>query len=58
MSPEQAIAELNAMPKGGDEEILHDQADKIVCEVLKSVGCREVAEAFEAAQDRVGFWYA
>lgn len=58
MTKQEAIAELNSMPANGDEECLHCRADFVVCEVLRSVGCEEVAKAFEEARERVGFWYA
>lgn len=50
--------ELDAMPKGGDEEGLHDHADNLLCEALRILGADNVADAFEQAKWRVGFWYA
>ena len=55
---EQIAQELDAMPQHGDEEILHGDADKLLCEALRLSGARKVADAFERAQERVGFWYA
>ena len=50
--------ELNAMREGGDEEADHSRAEEIVCSLLTEVGFEDAAKAFEAARDRVGFWYA
>lgn len=54
---EEIIAELNALT-GGDPETDHGTADDLLCEYLEVSGSPEVAAAFRAAQERVGFWYA
>lgn len=54
----EAVAELDAMPADTDEENAHGEADRILCEVLRESGLNEVADAFERARDRVGFWYS
>jgi hypothetical protein len=54
----EAVAALDAMPEGYCEEIGHSQADDILCECLRKLGAPEVADAFERARSRVGFWYA
>jgi hypothetical protein len=54
---QEAVAKLNALTSH-DPETAHGRADEILCEFIRSIGHAEVAEAFEAAADRVGFWYA
>ena len=60
MTPGQAylVDELKAMKAGGDTERDHGRADDILCEYLRSLGADEVVDAWKAAQDRCGFWYA
>lgn len=58
MKREDAIAELNAMNEGGDNEIAHGRADDILISVLKAEGLSDLAAAWERAANRVGFWYA
>lgn len=41
-----------------DPESAHGRAEDIICQFLKDNGFGDVAEAFEAARDRVGFWYS
>ena len=57
MTEEQAIAELNDMGDGSEEET-HDRADMILIELLRDTGFKEVSEAWLKARKRVGFWYA
>lgn len=54
----EAVADLNAMTEDGDQELSHSEADDILVRVLTEAGYIEVAAAFEAARERVGFWYA
>ena len=58
MTPAEAVQKLDEMPKDGDKEILHDEADLILVELLKENGFTEVVEAYLRARTRVGFWYA
>lgn len=53
-----AVQKLEEMQSGTDEEIAHGDADEILLSVLRFSGQREVVAAYEAARDRVGFWYA
>ena len=55
-----AVAQLEAMESGDDRETAHYDAEVILCRVLEAIGpeYRAVSEAFKAARDRVGFWYA
>jgi hypothetical protein len=53
---DKCVAKLDAL--NGDAETDHGTAEKILCEYLRFVGAGAVAEAFERAKDRVGFWYA
>lgn len=41
-----------------DPESAHGEAEDILMAFLKANEFPEVAEAFEKARDRVGFWYA
>ncbi len=65
MTPAQeAIAKLqaSAIPPDGftwkDPEDAHVEADQILCKFIRAIGHVEVADAFEAVRDHVGFWYA
>ena len=61
MEPKEVIAELDSMEEGMDEEICHGRADSIVMVMLMDSTdpeMRAVAQAWYAARDRVGFWYA
>jgi hypothetical protein len=53
-----AIGELNSMKPGDDPEIAHGRAEEILCEYLTAIGAKELANAFDEAVGRVGFWYA
>jgi hypothetical protein len=58
MTPAQeAVAKLQALT-GHDPEEEHGDAEEILCEFIRAIGHAEVADAFEAAANRVGFWYA
>lgn len=54
---QEAVAKLQALTWADPEEA-HGEADEILCEFLRAIGHTGVAAAFEAAADRVGFWYA
>lgn len=59
MDPEQIIAELDAMPEGGDNDGLHTRAERLLLDYLKQTrNGLAIAEAFERAADRVPFWYS
>lgn len=58
MTKDEAIAKLDAFPKGDDEEIAHSKADEILIDFLTDNGHEELAAAFTRARARVGFWYA
>ena len=53
-----AIEALDYMVKDDDPESSHGNAESIVLKFLHDAGHGDVAAAFEAARDRVGFWYA
>ena len=57
MTPQEAIEKLNAFQDDDPEEV-HGDADDILLAVLRSNGLSEVADAWEACRERVGFWYA
>lgn len=56
MTIKEAVAKLDAL--NGNPEFDHPEAERILCEYLKSHRASEVADAFNRANDRVGFWYA
>ena len=53
----EVIERLNALTKG-DPEIAHGEADDLLIAFLRWSGHSNVADAWVAACDRVGFWYA
>ena len=53
-----AIFMLDALKDGDDEEVAHGEAEQILMAFLRGNDFAKVADAFEAARDRVGFWYA
>lgn len=53
-----AVAKLNAMKEGDDEEACHTQAELVLQNLLRDLGFGEAADAFDGACHRVGFWYA
>jgi hypothetical protein len=58
LSRQALIASLDTMQKNGDPEALHATADDLLIQFLRNIGYGDVADAYEQAQDRVGFWYA
>ena len=58
MSKDEAIKQLNAITEDGDKESDHGTADSVLLEYLRASGGQEVADAFERARERAGFWYA
>jgi len=56
MNEQDAVDRLKHL--GGDPESDHGVAEEILCEFLRSCGHMDVADAFEEARDRIGFWYA
>lgn len=57
MTELRAIEELDTLD-GFDPEEAHTDAESILLAFLRHAGYTRVADAFEAANDRVGFWYA
>lgn len=59
MNTIEIIAKLDAL-YSGDTECDHIEADDLLLTFLKDhdPASREVAEAFERARKRCGFWYA
>lgn len=53
-----AVARLDGFPWDECPEDAHKQADAILLDVLRSNGLGEVADAWYACKERVGFWYA
>ena len=42
----------------GDPESAHGLADQCLIDFLRGAGFASIAEAYERAEKRVGFWYA
>ena len=57
MTETEAINELHLLQEG-DPESAHGRADGILIEFLESSGYPELADAYEDARSRIGFWYA
>lgn len=55
---QEAIDILDAMPAHGDSEGCHGEADDLLVQALRIYEGNELADAFERAKGRVGFWYA
>jgi hypothetical protein len=60
VTKEEAVAKLNALgpPNPSDAAVDHAVAEDVLCAFLRSNGAAEVADAFEAASKRVGFYYS
>lgn len=60
MTQEQAMQELAKIGRGGFtcSEEGHGHADHVVLQFLRDNGFAQVADAWDAAQERVGFWYS
>ena len=55
---QEAVKALDSMPANGDPEALHGEAENIIDCYLREIGAGELADAFDNACGRVGFWYA
>lgn len=42
----------------GDPEAAHVKADSYLLNALEELGAGDIADAFEACDERIGFWYA
>lgn len=60
MTAIEALTELQAIARSGDPEVAHSRADDVLVAFLKDhdPACADIAKAFEAARNEVGFWYA
>lgn len=54
---QETIDSLNAL-SNRDKELAHSDSDDLMLEALRLAGWNDVAEAYDAARDRIGFWYA
>ena len=54
---QKAVEALRGL-KRGDWEAAHIKADEILLDYLRATYSTEVAEAYEKARKRIGFWYA
>ena len=60
MTHDEAVRKLTAMMDlmGRDPEKAHSEADAILLKYLEHNDAIEIAAAYRAARDAVGFWYA
>lgn len=54
MTPEEALAALAALEGEYDIEVIHSQADEVLCSLLRFYGQDDVVEAW----GRIDKWYA
>ena len=54
MTKEEALEKMKAVPELMDTEYEHAAADRILCDLLISLGCAKVVEEFEKLEK----WYA
>ena len=57
MKQKEVIERLNGLSRT-DPEVAHVVADDILLEFLRANNNGQVADAWEIAKDRVGFWYS
>ena len=55
---DEALKKLGELTANSDNEIAHSVADAALLTYLEETGQKELADAWRAAEDRVGFWYA
>ena len=53
----EAVKHLDEM-EYKDPEIQHGEAEEILCKLLRDLGYGDASDAFDRAQERIGFWYA
>ena len=58
MNKFEAIELLDSLDDRGDIEADHGTADKALCDAIRDLGHGDLADAWERACDRCGFWYA
>ena len=54
---EKVVEGLRALT-GANPEDAHEVADRMLLEMLRAAGMGDVADAFDEARCRIGFWYA
>lgn len=54
MTREEALQELKELKDSGDPESAHGRADDVLCNLLKTLGYKDVVEAYAT----VPKWYA
>lgn len=54
MTREEAVSTLRYMRENGDTEMAHMEADRILCELLSSLGYEDVVEEWS----KIHKWYA
>jgi hypothetical protein len=54
MDKREAIKRIKQFVDCGDNELAHSEADKVLCELLKNLGYKEVVDVWE----KIDKWYA
>jgi hypothetical protein len=54
----EVIKKLGELYGESDNEVAHSVADAALLTYLEQIGHKDVADAWRAAEERVGFWYA
>lgn len=57
MLRKEAVDKLDAIERG-DNEAAHSQADQILLDFLRNHSFGDIAQAWENACKRAGFWYS
>ena len=52
------LLEMSDGDAPGNEEALHLEADQLLLDALRLVGCSEIAWAYNEAKAKVKFWYS
>lgn len=55
MTHDEAVRKLDAL-ESGDAEVAHCEADAILCRYLEHHDAKDIADAWDRACDRAGFW--
>ena len=44
--------------KGYDPELIHENADRVLCVFLESKGCKKLVNQYKKLKREIPFWYA
>lgn len=57
-SLDDCLKALDGMKRGDHPETEHQIADALLCFALRQLGRADIADAYDGAWERVGFWYS